>query len=142
VDVARAEAYRNWDRFFADRRQPAEKYGYTGRAWLDHLVEQEVLSGFTLSTLGSLTANAVELLEGAAERASAYQQVGLIAFGSRVYAHTLAVTTDQLFQREIMFERTCRNVKDIGSNLVAEPKLGAGFGATRVSRSLARARSQ
>eukprot|EP01033_Poteriospumella_lacustris_P007855 gene7855-5649_t len=22
--------------------QPAEKYGYTGRAWLDHLMEQEV----------------------------------------------------------------------------------------------------
>lgn len=105
-------------------------------------MEHEVLSGFTLSTLGNRTANAAELFEGAAERASAYQQVGLIAFGSRVYSLKLAVTRDQLVQREIMFERTCRNVKDIGSNLVADPKLGAGFGGTRVSRSLARARSQ
>jgi hypothetical protein len=118
VDVGKPEAYRNWDRFFADRRQPGEKYGYTGlRAWLEHLVELEILSGFTLSTVGSLTANAAELLEGGAERASAYQQVGLIAFGSRVYAPTLAVTREQLVQREIaerLFERTCRNVNDIG----------------------------
>eukprot|EP01033_Poteriospumella_lacustris_P013474 gene13474-9641_t len=73
----------------AYRRQPGEKYGYTGlRAWLEHLVEQEVLSGFTLSTVDSLTANAAELLEGAAERASAYQQT------LEIEAHAICVRAE------------------------------------------------